>query len=123
MAVSKKETVKTAAVKTAKTEPVKRVTAKAETGQTAAVKAEAVKKAPAAKKAPAKKTEPKTAIVIEYSGSQIVASDVLAAAKKAFAKANKGIEIKTIDLYVKPEEGRAYYVVNGVGTDDFWVSI
>ena len=84
-----------------------------------APKKETVKKAPAAKKAPVKKAEPAAAVVIEYAGKQIAAREVLAAATKAFQAANKGVEIKTIEIYVKPEENVAYYVVNGEGSDDY----
>ena len=88
---------------------------------------ETVKKAPAkkapAKKAPAKKVEPKASVVIEYAGTQIVAKDVLAAATKAFKAANKGVTIKTIEVYVKPEENVAYYVVNGEGSEDYKVEL
>ena len=31
--------------------------------------------------------------------------------------------IKTIEVYVKPEENVAYYVVNGEGSDDWKVSL
>lgn len=122
----KKDAVKAAAMKAepVKTEPVKAAAVKAEPAKAAEVKAEeAPKKAPAAKKAPAKKAEPKASVVIEYAGKQIVAKDVLADATKAFKKANKGVTIKTIEVYVKPEENVAYYVVNGEGSEDYKVSL
>lgn len=139
MAVEKKETVKAVekkapvaaapAVKAeapkaaaekkpaAKKETVKKETVKKE----AAPKKETVKKAPAAKKPAAKKAEPKTSVVIEYAGKSVVAKDVLAAAAKAFAKSHKDVTVKTMDVYVKPEEGVAYYVVNGEGSDEYKV--
>ena len=80
-----------------------------------------VAKAPAAKKAPAKKADPKACVCIEFAGKQIVAKDVLDKAVKAYAEAHKGAEIKTIEVYVKPEENVAYYVVNGEGSDDYKV--
>ncbi|MFR5731653.1 MAG: DUF6465 family protein [Clostridium sp.] len=81
---------------------------------------ETTKKAPA-KKAPAKKADPKACVVIEFSGKQIVAKDVLDKAVKAYEADHKGAEIKTIEVYVKPEENVAYYVVNGEGSDDYKV--
>ncbi len=122
----KKDAVKAAAVKAepVKAEPVKAEAVKAEPAKAAEVKVEeAPKKAPAAKKAPAKKAEPKASVVIEYAGKQIVAKDVLADAIKTFKKANKGVTIKTIEVYVKPEENVAYYVVNGEGSEDYKVSL
>ncbi len=88
----------------------------------AAKPVEATKKAPA-KKAPAKKADPKACVVIEFAGKQIVAKDVLEKAEKAYEEAHKGAEIKTIEVYVKPEENVAYYVVNGEGSDDYKVTL
>lgn len=135
MATEKKEAVKAPAAKAVAAAPAAKVEAKAvpevkaepAKKEAAAAKKEAApakKEAAPAKKAPAKKpaakkAEPKSKVVVEYMGAQILAKDVLAAATKAFTKANKGVAIKTIDLYIKPEEGAAYYVVNGVGSDDY----
>ncbi len=88
----------------------------------AAKPVEATKKAPA-KKAPAKKADPKACVVIEFAGRQIAAKDVLDKAVKAYEAAHKGAEIKTIEVYVKPEENVAYYVVNGEGSDDYKVTL
>ncbi|MFR5602342.1 MAG: DUF6465 family protein [Lachnospiraceae bacterium] len=132
MAVTKKtETKATAktAVKAAPAETAAKKTAVVKE-EAPAVKAAPVEKAaPAAKAAPAKKApakkaaEPKSSVVIEFAGKQIVAKEVLAAAKKAFTKANKGVTIKTIEIYVKPEENVAYYVVNGQGSDDYKIEL
>ena len=74
-------------------------------------KKETAKKAPA-KKTATKKAEPKATVVLQYGGREILAKDVLAEATKAFKKGNRGVDIKTIKVYVKPEENAAYYVVN-----------
>lgn len=87
-------------------------------------KAPAKKAAPTpAKKTPVKKSEPKASVVVEYDEKQIAAKDVLENAKKAFKKLHKNVDIKTIDLYIKPEEGVAYYVVNGEGSSDYKVEL
>ena len=114
-AAPKTETAK-AEVKTAAA-PVKAVVE-----ASAAKPVETTKKAPA-KKAPAKKADPKACVVIEFSGKQIVAKDVLDKAVKAYEADHKGAEIKTIEVYVKPEENVAYYVVNGEGSDDYKVTL
>lgn len=119
-----------AASKTATSTAVKTVAAevKAEAPAAAAVEApaevpvETTKKTPA-KKAPAKKADPKACVVIEFAGKQTVAKDVLDKAVKAYEAAHKGVEIKTIEVYVKPEENVAYYVVNGEGSDDYKVTL
>ena len=36
---------------------------------------------------------------------------------------NKGTVIETIEIYVKPEEHTAYYVVNGEGSDQYKVML
>lgn len=115
---AKKETAKKADVKATEAaaavtkEAVKKETAKKDTAKPETVK-----------KAPAKKAEPKSSVVIEYAGGQVSAKDIVTKATKAFTKANKGVTIKKIDVYVKPEEGVAYYVVNGVGSDEYKVSL
>ncbi len=119
-----------AASKTETSTAVKTVAAevKAETPAAAAVEVPAAepvdttKKAPA-KKAPAKKADPKASVVIEFAGKQTVAKEVLDKAVKAYEAAHKGVEIKTIEVYVKPEENVAYYVVNGEGSDDYKVTL
>lgn len=110
---------KAAAPKAAKKETVKKETVK----KAAAPKKETAKKAPAAKKPAAKKTETEAKVVIEFAGKSVVAKDVLEAATKAYAESHKDVEIKSIDIYVKPEENVAYYVVNGEGSDDFRVEL
>lgn len=89
----------------------------------AAEKTQAAEKAPAAKKTPAKKAEPKATVVIEYGENQIVAKEVLDAATKAYKANHRGVTIKTIEVYIQPENNVAYYVVNGEGSDDFKVSL
>lgn len=120
MATVKKETTATkAAAKAVKTAPVK--TAAAPAKET--VKP-AVKKAPARKKAAeVKPAEPTASVYVEYLGKQIAAKDVLEAAKEAFVKAHKDVEIKTIEVYIKLEESAAYYVVNGEGCDEYKIEL
>lgn len=106
-AVKAAETVKETAEapKAAKKPAAKKTAAK----KTAAPKAE---KKPAAKKTPAKKAAPKAASVkvfVEYQGRQISADDILEAVKAAAGKA------KNLEVYVKPEDGAAYYVADGEG--------
>lgn len=90
-----------------------------------APKAESTKK-PAAKKTAVKKTaepEASATVTIQFKGKDIAAKDVLEAAKNAYREANPDGAIKSIDLYVKPEENVAYYAVNGEGSEDFKISL
>lgn len=114
-----------------KTEPDKTIepekknaSAKETAKETAASKTAAEKKSTTAKKSTTvKKNDIKTNVVVEYDGKQIDSRDIIAAAKKAFTKANKNVVIKTLDIYVQPEENVAYYVVNGKGSEDYRVNL
>ena len=65
-----------------------------------------------AKKATTKK-EIKTTLFVEYFGKQVEEKEMIAAVKKAWTSAgNKVGDIKTIELYVKPEDDAVYYVIN-----------
>lgn len=53
-------------------------------------------------------------VFFQYAGQEIVVKNILEKAKKEFiAEANKESDIKSIQLYIKPEENAAYYVING----------
>lgn len=103
----------------------------AEATETKEVKAEAKKaeepKKETAKKTPAKRTtakDIKTSVVVQFAGKEVAEKDLIAAVKKAYTKkGNKVGDIKTIEIYVKPEESAAYYVVNGVGADDYKIEL
>lgn len=56
-----------------------------------------------------RKTAPKVALYVQYQGRQISQAEAVEAVKAAWT----GAPIKTLDLYVKPEDGAVYYVVNG----------
>ena len=104
---------KTAAKKTAA--KAKTATKKAAaTTKTAAKKTAAKAKTTAekAKTAAKKAVENKQAVFVQYGDKEVAALDVLEAVKADF-KANNGKKvIKTVKVYIKPEENTAYYVVN-----------
>ena len=78
-----------------------------------AVETKTTTKKPAAKKTTAKK-DMKVKTVIEYNGKQGDEKDVIASVKKVWTKkGNKIGDIKTMELYIKPEEAAVYYVING----------
>ena len=118
----------TVEVKAAEVTEIKEVKAeaKAEAPKAEAKKAEEPKKE-TAKKAPAKRTaakDIKTSVVVQFAGKEVAEKDLIAAVKKAYTKkGNKVGDIKTIEIYVKPEESAAYYVVNGVGADDYKIEL
>ena len=49
----------------------------------------------------------RTRVMVESSGRKFDVDKVKAKAKKVCPKAEK------MDIYIKPEEGRAYYVIDG----------
>lgn len=89
---------------------------------------EVAKEAPKAA-ALAPKTAPKAAaeiektVVIEFGGKQIKARDVLAQAEEAYAQSHPGTAVKTMELYISPEQSAAYYVVNGEASEDFKIGL
>ncbi len=56
----------------------------------------------------------KITLTIQAANVEVTEADVKAAVKEAWvAQGNKVKEIDTLEIYVKPEEKKAYYVVNG----------
>lgn len=59
----------------------------------------------------------KTSMFVEYQGKQVEDKAILAAVKKAWTESgNKVGDMKTVELYIKPEEAAVYYVINGTET-------
>ncbi len=124
---TKKTATKVTEVKEAKAEAPKAEAPKAEVPKAEAPKAEApkteakkekkapAKKAAATKKAASKKAEVKkeTVIAVQYQGNEVAVASVEEKVKAAFvAEGHKASSIKTLNIYVKPEEFSAYYVIN-----------
>ena len=62
-------------------------------------------------------------VIVEFAGKQIMAKDVLQKAEEAYLASHKDVEIKTLELYISPEQNAAYYVVNGEASEDFVVQL
>jgi hypothetical protein len=61
----------------------------------------------------------KANVELQY-GDKSVSYDKIVENAKAFLAGEAGIkDVKSLDLYVKPEEGRVYYVANGTETGSF----
>ncbi len=138
MAVEKKSIAKPAAA--AKAETVKAEPAKAEVKKAAPAKAEAKKEAPAKKAAPAKAEAKKAApakkeapakapaakkcdvnakVVLQLGDREYTNCDLVKIAKDVwkFDLGKNVDDLKDIELYVKPEESKVYYVLNGESGD------
>lgn len=81
------------------------------TKKTAAAVAAAAPATTAAKKAPAKKAADE--IYVQFAGNQFDAVKVVTDAKAAFKAAEGRKAVKSCQVYIKPEENAAYYVING----------
>lgn len=114
--------VKTAEVKAevkveapkAETKEVKAEAKKAPAKKAPAKKATTTKKTAAAKKAPAKKAAATTEMVLQFEGNEVVVANLEEKVKAQYvAEGHSASSIKSLTVYVKPEEYSAYYVING----------
>jgi hypothetical protein len=76
-----------------------------------------------AKKATTRITAPKATVTVEAAGKQFDITAIADKAVAAYKAMNEKAAVKTVDVYVKPEEGVAYYVINGEGSADFKVEL
>ncbi len=114
-----KETVKEVPAKAAAV--TKTVAKKAPVKKATAEKKAPAKKTAAVKKAPAKKEAVKAVVNLQFAGKSYTDDDLVKIAKDVwkYDLGNKAADFKSVELYVKPEESRAYYVINGEVTGSF----
>ena len=88
--------------------------AAATAGKAQQEKAPVEKKAPAAKAAPA---ECAVKVFVQYNGKEYDTAALVEQVKAAYAAEGHRVSaIKELNLYVKPEDGKAYYAVNQKNT-------
>ena len=125
---AKKETSAAKAIETKK-DTTKKIETKAGVLVDTPEEKAAEKKAPAkktaakktaAKKAPAKKAELKTEMYLQFYGKEYSDKEILQKVKEIWTKVlkNKVGDMKDVKIYLKPEESKAYYVVNGDTTGE-----
>lgn len=62
----------------------------------------------------------KTQIVLEFAGNHTHDKDVVNKVKELWIESgNKIKDIKSLDIYLKPEESMIYYVINQTETGSF----
>ena len=89
-------------------EPKKTVTKKATTTEKKATKT-------TAKKAAAKKTPKKESnFYVQFQGMEFDAKQIEEAVKADFKAKNKKRTLNSVSIYVKPEDMKAYYVIDGI---------
>lgn len=112
---------------TAKKEPAKRRASRKQTAEKETVAAEAVKTEAAeedtksAAKPAARKAVQQCSLYVQYAGRSLSEEDLVKIAKdiwKYDLKRKVG-ELKNLELYVKPEENKVYYVMNKEFTGSF----
>ncbi|MDO5539087.1 MAG: DUF6465 family protein [Eubacteriales bacterium] len=96
-----KETV-AAEVKTEKKAPAKTTAAKKTTAKTAVTKTTV------------KKTAVKETVYVQFMGNEVSTDEIMKKVKENWTKVlkNKVGDMKSVTLYIKPEEGKAYFVIN-----------
>ena len=103
-----------AQAKTAENETVKVETKAAE--KTTAAEKEVVKETAAAEEAPAKaaKKEAEQEMILQFGGREIKEKDLYERIQQIWivGYGKKAEELKSLKVYVKPEEFTAYYVIN-----------
>ena len=72
----------------------------------------------AAKKQAAKKAEMKVEMFLQFSGREYTEKEIFQKVKDVWTKTlrNKVGDMKSVQIYLKPEEFAAYYVINGETT-------
>lgn len=117
-----------------KTTTATEATAKTTAAKTTAIKKAAPKKATtttAAKKTTTKKTTKKAAasietkVAVQFSNREIFTDELLEQVKTVWVDKFEGKleDIKTIELYIKPEERKAYFVVNGLANGNYFIEL
>lgn len=85
----------------------------------AAPKAARAKASPAAAQAPAQ-TGPDINLVFQYQGRELSQAGMVEAVMNAWTGGgNDPADVKSLELYVKPEDSAVYYVVNGTESGQF----
>lgn len=107
--VTKKATTKVAAEK----KPVEKKTAAKATTTKAATEKKAT-----AKKSETKATANKNQLFVQFLGYQVSHEEMLEKVKADYAAKTGKKRVTSTELYVKPEDMRIYYVVNGSFTGD-----
>lgn len=107
--ITKEAVAKPVVKETVVKEPAAKAPAAKEPAKPAAKRTTTVRKPAAKKAAPAEIN-----VYVQFLGKEILAKDVVANIKKVFTEetGKKEEDIKDMKVYMKPEENKAYYVIN-----------
>lgn len=101
----------------AKTEKATKTTRTTKTSKT-------TKAAPAKRgRKPGSKNELKVSMNVQFGGKSYTTEDLVKIAKDVwkYDLKQKAADFKSVELYVKPEDGMAYYVINGKEAGSFYI--
>lgn len=95
----------------------------AEKAATAKKAVKTTAKKAAAKKETVKKTEVKATVSVQFDGKSYTAEKLVEIAKDVwkYDLQKKESDFETVEIFVKPEESVAYYVINGEVTGSFGI--
>lgn len=66
----------------------------------------------------------KTNIIVEYLGNQVDVKLIETKVRDIWKEEGKLVkDIKTLDIYYKPEESKVYYVVNGNSSETYSLNL
>ena len=118
--IVKKPEVEAAVKPETKVKPQTKVKSEKKQGKTTKVNAEPVKKTSTLKK---KEVMEDVTVHIQFSGKSYTCKDLAKIAKNVWVYdlGKKPGDFKSLDLYVKPEENIAYYVINGSVKGRFFI--
>ena len=108
---TKKKTEENTEVKETKAAKTTKST-KAATKTTKAKEEKETAKKETAKKTAAKETAKKSSFILQFGGVDYDIEQIKKSVDDA-VKASKKRNVKTVDIYVKPEDKAVYYVING----------
>lgn len=103
---------------------VKAAPAKAEKVAKTTKTTKTAKAAPAKRgRKPGSKTELKVSMNVQFGGKSYTTDDLVKIAKDVwkYDLKQKAADFKSVELYVKPEDGMAYYVINGKEAGSFYI--
>ena len=77
------------------------------------------------KKTPGRKAAVKEEFVLEFAGKQITQEEIKKKVKENWTKVqkNKIKDIKTIKVFLQPENSCAYYTINDEGNDSYKIEL
>lgn len=120
---AKEAEVKPAEVKPAEVKPAEAPAKAEKLAKKAPAKKAAAKKSTGAKRGPKPKEEVKVSMNVQFGGKSYTTEDLVKIAKDVwkYDLKQKAVDFKSVELYVKPEDGMAYYVINGKEAGSFYI--